>query len=90
MWTLPQKCPHNEVGAFLFEVVPVKDHRLVRERREGVHEEAADPARAIGDEQEGAQPTHAQQHGDVQALEERCTYATQVALAVLGHDPRGA
>ena len=60
------------------------------ERGEGLAEEAADPARPIGDQEQGAERSQTQQHGDVQALEEGCAHATQVARAVLGHDPRRA
>ncbi len=71
-------------------MMPVEDHSLVCKRRKGLGKEGADPARSISDQEERGERSQAQLHGNVQALEEGPSHPTQVAVAVLGHDPRCA
>src|SRR6266542_4365412 len=82
--------PAAELQTFLLQVMPIQEHGFIRECGEGVGKEAADPARSIGNQQEGAERSQTQAHGDVQALEEGCAHTTQVAVASCRRDPRGA
>ena len=79
-----------EVGAFLPQMMPVEEHRLVREPSKGPGKEAADPARAIRNQEQRAERPQTHEHGYVQALEERRADPTQVTIALLGRKPRRA
>ena len=70
--------------------MPVQNHGLVCNCGEGVAEEGSNPTRSICDQQQRTEWFQAQQHGDVQALEERGANATQVASATLCHEARRA
>jgi hypothetical protein len=66
-------------------MMPVEDHGHSHDCGEGLGKEVADPARTVGDQQQRAEWSETQQHGELQVLEEASAHPTQVARAVLGH-----
>jgi hypothetical protein len=80
----------TQLQAFLLQVMPVEYQCLVRQRSQSVREQASNPARAISNQQQATECSYTQEHGDMHMLEERGGHATQLAIAMLGHDPRRA
>ncbi len=52
--------------------MPVEEHGCARELYQRLGKEATDPPCPIGDEQQGAERSQAQEHGGMQLLEEGC------------------
>jgi hypothetical protein len=87
---LPSAASTAKVGAFLPQLLPVEEHRLIREPSKCPGTGAAERARAIGNQEQAAERPHTPEHGYLQALEERRADPTQVTIALLGRTPRRA